>query len=280
MLTTYEIPTSAHKTLDALVDKVEANPGRMVVPSEIAELKGTLDIRATMTQLPEGLSEDDFIGILKLAMLTECATDSYARVIQERAALYDTPWLGRFNERVWVPDERCHAAPYREMLLTLGYSEAELDAEIVETQEREYVHRSGDTPVHITTFAMIQEYLTDNWHGLIADILKTSSPAASHIANRIKQRETLHTIWYRDITALQVEANPHLLQHVGEALVGFRMPGQELLPALQNRVPGWLPSMNANFDRMTKDLVRHIHGALGDSPRNSGSWSPSPPSAT
>ncbi len=270
MLTTYAIPTSAHKTLDALVDKVEANPGRMVDPAEIADLKGTMDVRATMDQLPEGLSEDDFTGILKLAMLTECATDSYATAIQERSDTYDTPWLGRFNQNVWVPDERCHADPYREMFLTLGYSEAELDAEILETQEREYIHRSGDTPVHITTFGMIQEYLTDNWHGLIADLLKSSSPAASHIANRIKQRETLHTIWYRDMTALQVEANPHLIQHVGEALVGFRMPGQELLPALQNRVPGWLPSMNANFDLMTKDLVRHIHGSLGDSLHNSG----------
>ncbi|HJN92141.1 MAG TPA: hypothetical protein QGF05_05375, partial [Dehalococcoidia bacterium] len=88
MLTTYAIPTSAHKTLDALVDKVEANPGRMVDPAEIADLKGTMDVRATMDQLPEGLSEDDFTGILKLAMLTECATDSYATAIQERSDTY------------------------------------------------------------------------------------------------------------------------------------------------------------------------------------------------
>ena len=85
------------------------------------------------------------------------------------------------------------------MFLNLGFSDAELDREIRETRERQYIHGSGDTPVHITTFGMIQEYLTDNWHGLIAGLMKNSAPEAAYIANRIKQRETLHTVWYRDM---------------------------------------------------------------------------------
>ena len=31
------------------------------------------------------MSDDDFVGILKLALLTECATDTYAREISNRA---------------------------------------------------------------------------------------------------------------------------------------------------------------------------------------------------
>ena len=266
----YEIPSETQQRLEALVDRIEANQGRLVEPAELEELQDKLNMRPAMETLPSGLSEKDFIEILKLAMLTECATDSYANVIEEQASTYASPWLERFSHDIWAPDERSHHTPYRYMFLNLGFSDAELDREIRETRERQYIHGSGDTPVHITTFGMIQEYLTDNWHGLIAGLMKNSAPEAAYIANRIKQRETLHTVWYRDMTALQVEANPGLIGHVGEALVRFKMPGQVLLPDLQDKVPGWLPGMGADFDHMTKDLMRLIHESLGGSVRRSG----------
>src|SRR6185295_16803050 len=112
----------------------------------------------------------------KLALMTECATESYATVIRERAEMFDADWLARFNDRVWVPDELTHHAPYKYILLNLGFAESELNREIKETQEKQYVHYGGDTPVHITTFGMIQEYLTDNWHGLISNLLRDASP--------------------------------------------------------------------------------------------------------
>ena len=266
----YDMPVAAGRKLEALVDRIETNPGKFVEPEELLSFQERLNLRPALSTLPESISHEDFIGILKLAMLTESATDSYADAIHERAMRYDATWLARFTMNVWAPDERTHYAPYRSMFLDLGFSEAELEREIRETREAEYLHVSGDTPIHLTTFAMVQEYLTDNWHGLIASLLRESAPEAAQIANRVKQRETLHTLWYRDMTALQLEAQPELLGHISEALVNFQMPGQVLLPDLQDRVPGWLPEMGADFDRMTRDLIRLIHESLGGSVRTSG----------
>ncbi len=84
-------------------------------------------------------------------------------------------------------------------------------------------------PVHLSTFGMIQEYLTDNWHGLVAlvaRLVKQASPDADCMPTRIKRRETLHTVWCRDPTALQVEANPADLHSVAEGTASFEMPGR------------------------------------------------------
>jgi hypothetical protein len=93
----------------------------MLAPDKIARL------RALLAGLPEGMTEDDLVGMLKLAMLTESATDSYAAVFADGAQRYNTPWLTRFNEKVWVPDEHTHYLPYKLMLQSLGYGEQELD---------------------------------------------------------------------------------------------------------------------------------------------------------
>jgi hypothetical protein len=225
-------------------------------------------MRPAFASLPASLSDDDFVGVLKLALLTECATDSYAAVIEDRASRYDAGWLGRFTRDVWVPDERTHHAPYRTMLLRSGFTERELDAEIAETQAKTYVHHSGDTPIHITAFGMVQEYLTDHWHGRIAALLRQSSPEAAAMANQIKRRETIHTIWYRDMTALQLEANPALLPNVAEAVAHFHMPGTVLVPDLEAQVPRWLPALGTDFERLTRDLIRHLHALAGDTERS------------
>jgi Fatty acid desaturase len=260
----YALPASAEAKLDALVDRVEAKPGDMIDVREFRELQERLDVRAVLATLPEGLSEEDFAGILKLALLTECATETYGDAFAERARRFDARWLARFNERVWVPDELTHHTPYKFILMSVGFEEAELDREIRRTQEADFTHRGGDTPVHVTTFGIVQEYLTDNWHGLIARLRKDASPAASYMAMRIKRRETLHTMWYRDMTALQVEADPRFMTSVAEALLKFEMPGNTLAPDLQRSVGRWMPLMGADFDRITRDMVRLIYETLSD----------------
>ena len=260
----YAMPEVAASSLMRLVDRIEANPGRMVDEAELEELQSRLDLRPALDTLPPGLTEDDFVGILKLALLTECATDSYAAVIDERAELYGAPWLARFNRNVWVPDERTHHAPYESMLLNLGYSSDGLQREVRETQERYFEHTGGDTPLHITAYGMVQEYLTDNWHGLIAQLTSERSPEAAAMAHSIKRRETIHTVWYRDMTALQIEANPRLIRHLAESLVEFQMPGKILVPDLEAKVPRWLPALGANFDQMVRDLIRHLYVTVSD----------------
>ena len=260
----YNLPHETHAKLEALVDRVEAKPGDMIDLDEFRQLQERLSVREVIRTLPEGLTEEDFASILKLALLTECATETYGDAFALRARVFGAPWLGRFNERVWVPDELTHHTPYKYILMNMGFAEEELDREIRHVQEINYVHRGGDTPAHVSTFGVIQEYLTDNWHGLIGDLMRETSPEAAYMATRIKRRETLHTVWYRDMVALQIEGNPRLLPYVAEAIIGFEMPGNTLVPELQARVGRWLPLMGGDYEQIAKDLVRYLYTMLAD----------------
>ena len=197
-------------------------------------------------------------------MLSECATEIYGALIAERARQHDADWLGRFNANVWVPDELTHYTPYKALLLNLGFAEAEVDRDICETRAREIDQRSGYTPVHVTSYGMIQEYLADNWHGLIANMLRPTAPEAAYMVTRVKRRETLHTVWYRDMTALQLEAEPRFLRSMAEVVVGFRLPGNDLAPELQVHAERWLRLMGADFERVAADVVRLVYGTLND----------------
>ncbi|MGI8422659.1 MAG: acyl-ACP desaturase [Chloroflexota bacterium] len=236
----------------------------MIDLGEFEALRPQLEVRNLLSTLPATVSEDDVIGILRLALLTECATDTFAAAIEQRAARYGASWLRCFTRDVWAPDERTHAAPYKAILQSLGFAEAELDRDIRETREQSLEHQSGDTPMHLTSYGMLSEYATEQWHGAIARMLKSTSPAAAYMANRIKRRETLHRVWYRDMTALQIEGEPGLVSHLAEVLLTFRMPGASLLPELQSQAGYWMTVMGYDFKAGAKELVRIVEGCLTD----------------
>ena len=269
-MTTAHLPLSAaaHRQMEGLVERIEANPGRLISPGEMAEATERIDLSRVEETLPDGLSRIDLVQILRLAMLTECATESYASVFREGARTYHAPWLARFTDRTWVPDELTHAMPYRSMLLSLGFSEADLDRQIADTQGMHYEHCCGMSPVSLTTYGMIQEQLTDQWHGLISAMLKPSAPHAAHMANRVKSRETQHMVWYRDMTAVQVADNPGNLSAVADAIMGFEMPGATLLPDLQGQALEWMPHMKADFGHVARELVRNFSKIAGDNRRS------------
>ena len=256
-------------TMNRLVQRIEANPGRLIDAKEMAEAGETIDVSNVLETLPDGLSEQDFVGILRLSMLTECATESYAAVFREGARVHDAPWLARFTDRTWVPDELTHAGPFEAMLMSLGFSEADLDGEIADVQGAHYDHCCGITPVELTTYGMVQEQLTDQWHGLVADLIKPAAPYAAHMAQRVKSRETLHTMWYREMTAILVAGDPTLLPQVADTILGFQMPGRQLVPELQGKVLRWMPHLKTDFTQIAKDLVRNFSEVAGSS-RGSG----------
>jgi hypothetical protein len=261
--TTYAVPPSAVKELEGLVDRIQAEPGRMV---DVASFPDRVDTRNILSDLPEGMSEDDFVGIIKLAMLTECATDTYADAITSRAKDAGAGWLYRFNEDIWKPDEYMHAEPFKLMLLGLGFNESDLDRRIREVQQGSFVHNGGDTPVNVTTFGMVQEYLTDHFHGLIATMLKKKLPEAAHMAFEVKRRETLHMVWYRTMTAIQVASQPELVDNVAFEISRFQLPGNSLIPELQSQAERWLKLMGADLGRVTRELARLMYQTV-ESPK-------------
>lgn len=265
----YAIPDSAVDNLNRVVDRIESRPGRFVDINELKARSADLDVRRVMETLPDHISESDFVGILRLAMLTECATDSYAAVFTQGAAEFNAPWLERFNQTIWVPDEHTHYTPYKYMLMSLGYSEEELVRNMEEVKAKEYYHCCGYTPVELTTYGVMQEHLTDNWHGIIAKLLRPTSPYASSAVTLVKRRETLHTMWYRKMTAIQVEGNPELLGLIVDTLGNFQMPGTRLVPDLGTRAMEWMTALNVDFKRVAQDIVRNFSEVAG-SVRRSG----------
>jgi len=215
-----------------------------------------------------GMTMEQFTGAVKLAMLTECATESYSPKFVNSGKRKNQPWLGRFTEKIWVPDELSHADPFRILLLKLGVSEAEIERDIKVAQEANYNYGDEHSPVAITTFGWLQEYLTDHYHGLIAKTVKNAAPKTSHLITAVKKRETLHTMWYRDMTAMQVGQNPDLIVPVVASLRDFHLPGNEVAPGLQDRATEFLKAMGADFGQVKKNIIRHVYGSLGDLKNN------------
>ena len=261
---TYSLPATAGPKLNAVVDQIIARPGRMINLDDMAKVPEQLDVRAVVNSLPEGITEEDFVKMLRLAMLTEAGTDTYAARFQEGALAYNADWLSRFNKEVWVPDEYTHSMPYYMMLRSLGFTEEELDRQTRELQARVYEHCCGITPVELTTFGTVQEYLTDNWHGLLANLMRPAAPEAAHFATLVKRRETLHTVWYRSLTAVQVEENPELIELVARALSTFQMPGTQLVPDCGPLALTWMQKLNVDFFHVAKELVRNFAESAGN----------------
>ena len=106
---------------------------------------------------------------------------------------------------------------------------------------------------------MIEEYLTDSYHGLIAGMLRKSAPEAAHMVFCVKRRETLHAAWYRDMTAIQVESNPRFVEDIVSEIMTFDMPGASLVTELQAEGKRWQLLMGINVEQVFGDLIRLMH---------------------
>lgn len=252
--------------LEAIVDQIEKiGPARMLTSEELEVSRTGLDIKHMISDLPEGTTEQDVIDIIKLAELTECGTPIYDGKFVRSSRRHNQPWLERFTTRVWTPDENSHATPFRNILLQMGFSEEELDRDEKEVQEKTYEYGEHHGTVAISDFGWKQEYLTDNYHGLIANWLAKHSPDPARIVRRVKQRETLHDHWYRGMTLEQVSQNPNNLVAVAADNISFHLPGGDLIPHLQMNAGRFLRILDADFPGIEKDIITILHDTAGGS---------------
>jgi hypothetical protein len=172
--------------------------------------------------------------------------------------------LTRWIRAVWLPDELTHAPPYRAILLSYGLAESELDRLMSEAASAHFSFPGHNTPFHVTAYGMVQEYITDYWHGRAATILKPSLPEAALIARRIKQRETLHSIWCRDMTAIQLEDDPTLMSELVQVLADFRMPGHTVAPELYAQSSRWVQAIGLDAARVARELTRLLYSVVDD----------------
>ena len=74
---------------------------------------------------------------------------------------------------------------------------------------------------------MIQECITDYWYELQRGFFPANSNT-SKVISKVKGREALHTVQFRNLTALQLEADPALLTEVINATTTFQMPSNHI----------------------------------------------------
>ncbi len=254
------------------VGNLEATaPAGFINPDKLKDLAEKIDLTPSLIQLPEGITIEDFEKMNWLSALTECATSAYANAFAESADKYDALWLGNFTRNIWEPDEMAHHAPFEKILLQLGVPQDLITNEVKRVQSLDYIHESGFTPAHLTAFGMVQEFLTRNWYTDSRKILKTASPEAAQMVHMVEIREALHTRWYRDMTAMQIEENPELIQNVAESIKRFQMPGNLLVPQLQEKASKWLQSLHNNdLTGLKRDIVKLVQAAIGGSTNNLG----------
>lgn len=275
----YRLPEQGKKAFSNYVDLlISTSQGELVGPPDFSNIRNfsprdIINAPLKKNEKPLDLTEKEVIEVFKLGCYTEGATESYAKVFYGSGEKHGVLGLKRFTKEKWVPDELQHYWPDKRVLMAFGFSEEEIDREIREAREAHYNHDSHQSPAHLTTFGVTQESFTDNFHRLTANIIKPVSPEDAENIFRVQRRERLHTIWYKDMTAIQVNFFPPLAKHVAEAIAGFSMPANNLTPGLkeiQDKSQGLVLRMGGNFDKIKEQMALHLFGAVGDSQRRLG----------
>ena len=213
-------------------------------------------------------TEEDFINTFKLSMITESLTEQYADTFILGADIYKADWLRTYINGFWVPDELGHTDPHKKILMNFGYSELELDKMLLEAKNQtnyKETHEAGLMPVQLTTFGLFQECITDYWYDLQSSLFPANSNPKK-VLLKVKGREALHTVQYRDMTALQLEDDPGLLEPCLYTTAHFEMPGNKisLVSEYESKAQKWIPLMGGNIVELLKKMIHHIQKMTDD----------------
>ncbi|HUF53208.1 MAG TPA: acyl-ACP desaturase [Dehalococcoidia bacterium] len=260
----YRMPQSGVDKLDAYAAGIIRNPGQMIDPRVFEQIEEQIDLARLVPGLADTIPYEDFVNALRLALLTESATDTYSVQFQEVAKIHGAGWLAAFNERVWDPDEQTHRTPYFRTLVGMGCDGAELQREMRQAQEREFDRKGASDPASITMFGTNQELITDAYHGSVAFTIKPYAPLAAHGIFLVKKREKLHTEWYRKMTAIQIEHNSELLANAAYITAHFEMPEVQVAPQYAPMGGDYAQMMGMDRAQVMKDLVRIFHQLTND----------------
>ncbi len=260
----YRMTQAGKDKLEAYSAGIIRNPGQMIDPHVFEEIEEQIDLARLVPGLASTIPYEHFVKALRLALLTESATDTYSVQFQEVARNHDAGWLAAFNDRVWDPDEQTHRTPYFRTLVGMGCDPAELQREMRQAQERTFDRKGANDPASITMFGTNQELLTDGYHGAVAYTLKPYAPLAAHGIFLVKKREKLHTEWYRKMTGIQIEHNPELLANAAYITAHFEMPENQVAPQYAAMGGQYWQMMGQNRAQVVKDLLRVFHQLTGD----------------
>ena len=218
--------------------------------------------------MESGMTAEDLIDSFRLSLITESLTDQYSKTFQLGAQMYGAQWLQDYVLGFWEPDEYGHADPFKNILVDFGINETNLKLDIEEAKqgvEYQTKHTSGFHPIALTTYGMIQECITDYWYELQRGFFPANSNT-SKVISKVKGREALHTVQFRNLTALQLEADPALLTEVINATTTFQMPSNHIpnVSDIEKKTQEWIPKMNGSVIELLARIVANLNLALDD----------------
>lgn len=162
---------------------------------------------------------------LELNLLTEDNLPYYHLAIWETFG-GEGPW-GEWV-RLWTAEEGRHAIAMRDLLtVTRAVDPDELERARMEHVKRGYYPGGDFTPLDGLIYVTLQELATRISHRNTGAI--TKDPVAERLMTRIATDENLHYVFYRDLTAGALDANPSAtVCAMKRQVLGFTMPGLEL----------------------------------------------------
>lgn len=214
------------------------------------------------------MTAEELVDTFRLSLITESLTDQYSETFQTGAYIYKAEWLKNYVVGFWEPDENGHADPFKNVLISFGIDKYKIDREISEARESvEYKAHHGSSlhPIALTTYGTIQECITDYWYELQRNFVPHLSNT-SKVINKVKAREALHTIQFREMTALQLEQDPSLMEEIIHTAVTFSMPSNHipLVADLEAKTRYWIPRMNGRVLELLRRIVLNINHTLND----------------
>jgi acyl-[acyl-carrier protein] desaturase len=162
---------------------------------------------------------------MELNLLTEDNLPYYHLAIWETFGGHG-PW-GEWVRR-WTAEEGRHSIAMRDFLtVTRSVDPVELERARMDHVSRGYYPAGGLTPLDGLVYVTLQELATRISHRNTGAI--TEDPVAEKLMARIAVDENLHYVFYRDLTAGALEADPSAtVRAMARQVLGFTMPGLEL----------------------------------------------------
>ena len=203
--------------------------------------------------------------------LVESNPTAPAQKLLDAADRSDAPWLRRFIDQTWLPEESMHAAPYREYLIRSGgYDQHYIDSEIDQVRNRGFIHGEGYSELQATTYGWLQELITWRFYdSMRTHIISKSTEDHPHdtvlakILGDIAKQENFHRHVYLTGAKTILKHSPHRKDEVVSAVAEFLMPGHHMAPNWQPKAPTWAMKFNFSVKNLIKDIVRDLHNLTG-----------------
>ena len=215
--------------------------------------------------------ERDLIEALYFVSLVECNPWGPAEELLAAADRGHAPWLRRFIELNWLPEERMHHVPCREYLIRSGeYDAADIDSAISEVRSRGFVTGTGYTPLEAVTYGWLQELITWRFYEAMASYLLAESKNGApvdhvllNILRNIAKQENFHRFMYLSGVEVSLKHAPHTKRQVIGVVADFLMPGHHMVPHLQPRAPAWAIKFGLPLVGMLRDICRDLVRLVG-----------------